>query len=250
MRNNPLRYVDPSGRCAGDPNDPNNPDYDCWKQWARIQAEFRNVKLADARFWTLQQLTYVYKSLQMVLQAFGGLENFINALGNFVISRPQSSAYTQRLNANGITPPGMNVIFLFNSAFYDSTGNYLPENQIIFTIIHEIAHIFDFSGSGGNPDLYQSNFFVDYFSDTPCDTGWLGCLGDSSPYPAWLNFGGSSGGYNPRGSPTEYGKMGSIEDFADSFAVTTFIISGTTSPISVDDERITVISLIINLAGK
>jgi RHS repeat-associated protein len=59
MRNNPLRYVDPSGRCAGDPNDPNNPDYDCWKQWARIQAEFRNVKLADARFWTLQQLTYV-----------------------------------------------------------------------------------------------------------------------------------------------------------------------------------------------
>jgi RHS repeat-associated protein len=45
VRNNPLRYIDPSGHCSGDPDDPNNPDKECWRLFNNFPTWYPNVDL-------------------------------------------------------------------------------------------------------------------------------------------------------------------------------------------------------------
>ncbi len=54
--NNALRYIDPSGHCG---DDPNNPDAGCWAMIDKIQNEFTNVTIRPPR-WTEEELKLLY----------------------------------------------------------------------------------------------------------------------------------------------------------------------------------------------
>jgi RHS repeat-associated protein len=53
VRGNPLRWVDPTGHCAGDPNDPNNPDAECWGMIDQIQSTYTNIFIQNQDLWIL-----------------------------------------------------------------------------------------------------------------------------------------------------------------------------------------------------
>ncbi len=43
VRNNPLRYTDPSGHCTGDPNDPSDPDVECWEKLRTLNKMYDGI---------------------------------------------------------------------------------------------------------------------------------------------------------------------------------------------------------------
>jgi RHS repeat-associated protein len=234
--NNPVRYTDQSGNCAGDPNNPKNPDYKCYKLLNKIQTLFPNVTIADSSIWTFKQLKILLTALSMVRKAFGSLRAFINALGNFTISL---APYLW--GAYGMTPPGQNHIYLNYSLFEQK------ELVALHAIIHEIGHIFDFHNSGGDPNNYKSQFFVDLYGKG-CDTGLLGCFRKGQThYPCALNIGGACEGYNPDPKETtEYGSTTSVEDFAESFAA--YVMNNAGMPYEmVNPIRLNIITNWINL---
>lgn len=76
-------------------------------------------------------------------------------------------------------------------------------------VFHEVGHVFDYYGSGGDPSKYKSQTFVDTFiirQGHQCHLSWnYGCSGkDWKPSDIGTSF---------------YGQTSdSMEDFADSFA--------------------------------
>jgi hypothetical protein len=179
-------------------------------------------------------------ALKKVLEAFGNdLGAFQEGLGKFKILR-ETLAYIPALDGGGIgtraiAPPGTGSIVLFNSTFYhrdqQARLQWRSTDDILFTIFHEIGHIFDFRFAVGtaDPQLYRSTYFAESFgardsAGNPCKAGWLGCRGDR---------------YNPSGTTSTYGKTSSLEDFAESFAAFVVDKSGGTSPIVVGPERLT-----------
>ncbi len=233
--NNPVLFTDPSGHCSGNPTNPKNPDRKCWKKYFEIRKTYRNVYL-NGGDWTLEQLNYILKSLNLVRNAFGGQQGFVNGLGNFSIVKKELFGF-----ALGMAPPGSNEIWL-------DEDMYKQEKilDIYHGIVHEIGHIFDFKGSHGNPDYYKSRFFVNIYAPQ-CNTGWLGCVSSTYPNPSLnLNFGGDGYGW-VLGAPnttTRYGNQASIEDFADSFAA--YVMSYGTENQLTDREKL--IALWIDLA--
>jgi hypothetical protein len=129
-----------------------------------------------------------------------------------------------------------------------SQSNY----DTLTSIIHEIGHIFDFNGSGGDPTKYKSQEFIKQFSSA-CTAGWLGCLG-SNPNYAYIafNFGTNGnviGQYQPNpGTTTTYAQQqGSIDDFAESFTSYVMINNGGHYD-TVSSSRYLIISTYVNQA--
>ena len=121
------------------------------------------------------------------------------------------------------------------------------EVNVLHTIIHEIGHIFDFHNSGGDPNNYKSQFFVDLYGKG-CDTGLLGCLRKGQTYyDCRLNIGGACEGYNPDlNQTTGYGSTSSVEDFAESFAAYVMNLAGIPYQM-VNQDRLNIIANWINL---
>jgi RHS repeat-associated protein len=249
--NNSLKYNDPSGNCYGDPNDPENPDLSCWQLYEKMSGRFTNVNI-DKKF-SFAQLWVINSALEMILKAFGGgVDAFSNALGEFsILSAPS-------LNG-GMTPPGLNAIFLGNNVFDVSKGaNGNLGIPGIETIIHEVGHLFDFKNSSvgnsvlPNSRIYKSQTFVEFVnSSSGCNIGYLGCLGEN-PMPIYvianLLTSGGNGGYHPMGSTSVYARnQGSIEDFAVSFASFVMQYNGQIAE-SPDYLRNLIISVWVDLA--
>jgi len=78
--NNPVKYVDPSGHCAGNPDDVNNPDIDCWVALDGYQSQFPNLtfntslsydelKLYLGRYQEIAQRNWIAEALLILLNA-------------------------------------------------------------------------------------------------------------------------------------------------------------------------------------
>jgi hypothetical protein len=238
VNNNPLRYVDPSGHCSGDPSDRNNPDIACWDEWFEIQALFKNIHLGDAN-WGLGELNSLHLALLMILNAFGGdMSAFMSALGNVSIYRSTAN------EAAGIAPPGYSTVMLFPGMFFYGNGPAKDLFNSTFGIIHELGHIWDTKGVGAEPEAYRSQSFINILNGGKCDPGYLGCLsGGGDIVYVVLNLisnlfeGDLSGGwgYDPKGSTSD--KRSSMDDFADSFAQVVFDVNGL-PPVKTGAERI------------
>jgi hypothetical protein len=142
-----------------------------------------------------------------------------------------------------MTPPGLDTIFLDISTFSQKYEN------VLFTIIHEIGHIFDFKGSGGDSSLYKSNSFIDQYAPG-CYINYFGCVPNDpakTNYPTILVQGNP--GWNPTNpdDTTPYGLNASIDDFADSFAAYVMQAGGLELPWDVSAERKAIIALWVDL---
>jgi RHS repeat-associated protein len=236
VQSNPVRYTDASGHCSGDSKDPKNPDRACWKLYFKMRSDFANVFIRGTD-WTKNQLKMIYEALKLTRNAFGGRQGFVNALGEFSILNNDLDIFA----ANGMAPPGFNLIWLNPSIFNQN------ELAVLFGIIHEIGHIFDFRGSRGNSELYKSQTFVNFYAPQ-CNPGYFGCVSTTSLY-SWFNLGGDMGGWVPNPLETTlYGTKSSIDDFADSFAVYVMLVGGITPPKNVSQERRTIIALWIDMS--
>jgi RHS repeat-associated protein len=240
VNNNPVRYNDPSGHCSGNPNDPDNPDRDCWKLYNRIHKWYRNVNLYNPFIWELSELQLISDALRLARKAVGGIAAFQKVFGEFTITHgPMGSIMGALTNAMGMAPPGMNTIILSDSVFSQSNDDSIQ------TILHEIGHIFDFKDMGGS--IYKSQTFVDLYG-SGCTSGWLGCTSDGRYGPL------AGRGYNADPSKTSYYGVGSsIDDFADSFA--TYILNINDKSITernrvYDLERMMIIAAWVDLAKR
>ncbi len=236
---NPVKYIDPTGHCTGDPNDPNNPDKACWDVYdIIINGAFEGIIILDFAF-NLQELLKIYDALQLIANVFGNNTDALRqAFGTVSLMRVNQLPN----GATGMTPPyfGGGLVFL--------SSNFSMEN-----VIHELGHQFDFNGSNGNPGLYKSQWFVNWFGSPGCDTGSLGCLGDNQNiYDCKLNRGGGCGGYNPprnssqQPGTTLYGRTSSVDDFADSFMIYVLEQNGMTLSDNVSDLRKAIVALWVN----
>ena len=237
VQSNPVRFTDASGHCSGDSKDPKNPDRACWKLYFKMRSDFVNVFMRGTD-WTKNQLKMIYEALKLTRNAFGGRQGFVNALGEFSILNKNLDIFA----ANGMAPAGFNRIWLNPSTFMQK------EREVIFTIIHEIGHIFDFRGSRGNSELYKSQTFVSIYAPG-CDPGYFGCVSATSPY-SWFNPGGDEYGWvlGDPGGTTQRGRKASIDDFAESFAVYVMEFGGMIPPWRVSSERKIIIALWIDMS--
>jgi RHS repeat-associated protein len=209
--NNPVRYTDPSGNCTGDPRNPKNRDHPCWEKLQRIREKYGDFIDVDSDF-SLGQLDYMLRALDAAASAFGGISKFAAATGSFSII----------LGGDRGAPTGIfGQVTLYGSDF----GNYLKPSYILYRILHEIGHIFDFHGAGLNSYYYKSMEFVDNLNTVPCQPGLLGCVTDN-PGGVYSLFGPSGGNWKPSPAPPfvdgnrgRYGERSSVDDFADSFAI-------------------------------
>jgi hypothetical protein len=237
--NNPVRYTDPTGSCSGDPNDPSNPDQNCWKLYYRIHKWYKNVNLFNPYIWELSELEGISDSLRMARKAVGGIANFQKVFGDFTFTHgPYGSAMDIITNAIGMAPPGSNTILLSDRAFSQNSDDRVQ------TILHEKGHIFDFKDMGGSN--YKSQTFVDLYG-SGCTSGWLGCTSDGRYGPL------AGKGYNANPYDTsKYGKGSSIDDFADSFAA--YVLSKNSTRIpdgkAVNQDRLIIISVWVNLVAR
>jgi hypothetical protein len=197
---NPLKYTDPSGHCAGDPNDPENADYGCWLLIGEIENSFTNVKV-DPNAWTARELEVLLSALLGLLELFGSdLDSFASAFGQFTIARG-GTHWTGRDTA-GITNFLRRRVTIFNSAYVagDDVARYV--------IVHELGHVFD------NPN---GPWFVFKGLRSTALVGpvWPGnCL---LVFSQCFAIGGASG------TPvSDYARSNSKEDFAEAFAAYVF----------------------------
>jgi hypothetical protein len=205
--NNPIRYNDPSGHCTGDPYELKNPDRACWKMYFTMQKRFPGVSINGQDF-NYRELSKIYLSLFMAEMPYGQ-GSFEKVYGKITIK-------AFNLPAEGIAIPWGELILLDKSIFYDLNGNLKTTTQILFGIIHEIAHKLDFKG--GHP--YFSDSFRAFFNKGDCgnNSGILGCVSNSARISyKLLNIGGGFG-YKPTGETSWWGGMASVEDFAESYA--------------------------------
>jgi RHS repeat-associated protein len=230
VRNNPVNFNDPSGHCFGPPTT-NGPDSKCWIEYFSITSKYSNIALDSA--FSLDELFEIASSLNAVLKAFNDdMGAFQNGLGKFGISH-----FIPGWNG-GITP--LYFILLGDNVF---TKTPLGPNALI---IHEIGHIFDFSGNQTDPTKYKSQEFINSFNTNSCKPGIVGCINRVNAYKkdvglqySLLNWASGGNGYNewdPKGYPSDYGKVSSIEDYADSFARYVLKSSGSTIPNSLPND--------------
>ncbi len=142
VRNNPLKYTDPTGHCAGDSSDSNNPDAGCWGMISKIQGTYTNIQI-DSASWTEEELGLVWNALAGHV--------FIND----ILSASHINLYRRQFYSHlhdgigGATIPGSNKGD-YNTTIYDD-AYYLPPSgnargdpdDLNFegTMIHELAHV-------------------------------------------------------------------------------------------------------------
>jgi hypothetical protein len=204
--NDPLQYTDPTGHmqcedyqgaCLSENQVSKIHKANAYKKKDKAKPQ-QNVKFVGLSPWSVDEMLIVYQAWGLLESDFGGSDNLASALGGAVyfVHVPPGSLGGNVAEAN----EWLNVIWVDQNVL-----NSVDHKE--WYVLHEVAHIFDMTGSNGNPGLYKSNTFVDAFISGGCSLTWHGCTG-----PQW----------NPTDrDTTAYGRSGgSVEDFADSFAST------------------------------
>jgi RHS repeat-associated protein len=137
--NNPLRYTDPTGYCAGDPNDPDNPDAGCWAMIGKIEGTYNNITI-EPDLWTEDELWQVWYGL--LNHVF-----IIDIIGAPSITFIRESSHST--GASGYTYQriaGFHRITIYDNAYFalpDGSGATEQPSLRNFqgTVIHELAHV-------------------------------------------------------------------------------------------------------------
>jgi RHS repeat-associated protein len=143
VRNNPLRYTDPTGHCYADPqnNEERAENKECdkyisWlKGWGIIIWEYAN--------WMSDQLAAVWQAINDLAASFNWTaQQFISAMGNDWIHIRRSSNH--QVNCAGglyaACARGREITFGGQTFSYGSMATYTK-----FLVVHEFAHIWDWS---------------------------------------------------------------------------------------------------------
>jgi len=151
-----------------------------------------NCAIWEKGMWELDQLSTVESAYNKIRDRLNISESVVaRILGPTTLRRvDQIQSWLVDNPVADAFPSGL--IRLSANAF---KTNSLPDEWFI---LHELGHIFDFQGSGGN---YKSQKFWEEFQQGPCIWSWCP--------------------YNPSDKDTTpYGKKWVLEDFADTFAIT------------------------------
>jgi RHS repeat-associated protein len=158
--NNPVRYIDPSGYCTGDPWDPDDPDADCWEMIRTLESTYKNIHIFDDLAWTYNELVALWKALQ----EHPFITSILSARSINVYRRDYK--FNEFDNIGAWTQPlgdGEYNLFIYDVAFYadpavNTRGRVSgsPRN-VEGVILHELTHI----AMGQNSSIlkeYQEKF--------------------------------------------------------------------------------------------
>lgn len=217
VNNNPLRYTDLTGHCGGDKNDPNNPDYDCWKKLREIEAAFANVSV-NPDWWTYDELALLMETLQAIYDVFGNQDTFTLAFGNLRFNRGYYLFLSP--NATGQYWRFSGDITLFDRAF-------TSDEEARFTIIHEMGHAFDMAelDKNGLESWFTPPKNVVFMKEGIWSSG---CI---------MLFAACQDGVSDMGVTRSYATTDSLEDFADTFAVYVYNQLGWNPPVSQPSQK-------------
>lgn len=158
--NNPIRYTDPSGHCAGIPDvEATNPDTGCWNLLLQLENTW-DIDIQDEALWelfhleTLQQVLKqyadylggdkVFKGVLTRSAKVGGFDKFVvrGQFGNspeWAICTTGCSSFGQvRFDLNNTFAPNPNAAGLFDNR-NDITAGLFDAARILMA--HEFAHI-------------------------------------------------------------------------------------------------------------
>jgi hypothetical protein len=153
VNNNAVRYSDPTGHCAGDPKDPNNPDLACWRWIDKITGAYANIKV-DPFMWTADELAAVWDAL--VDHVFLPL---ILTARSITLYRREYGESTEAGATYWNSVDNSYHVFIYKNAYRaDPKGNkdydHTPESIDNFrgTVAHELTHV----AVGQSPGLRES----------------------------------------------------------------------------------------------
>jgi hypothetical protein len=165
----------------------------------------------DSRFSPAQEQE-INDAMRVIFNLFGGADKFYQAtdISNLKFIRPARLSCAQ---SNAVS------CYVGNGVIEMTAGAFSPAPLVTgWYIAHEVGHAFDFSRSGGNPRLYRSQAFVEYFVPKNWLQRFLGLpvfnLASSIGYQGklWTEIARTTGA-------SIRGQLNSAEDFADTFAV-------------------------------
>jgi len=204
VRNNPLRYTDPSGH---------DPDGDCIDSGycpdnrvvvlaQKIHAKYKNITISDILKWNLTDLQEIYDGLNEIMgkNGFNGdTDAFVTAFGEVTFVPVSNGSLGQQ--EDSITGKMVNNIATTLNGIVKVT----PEAGK-WAIVHEMGHIFS---AAPKVDGRTTTSFGKMYSNI----------------------------FTASGTTTQYGKTNSGEDFAESFYVE-IRYGDTTAKISDDRKRV------------
>ncbi len=203
VRNNPLRYTDPSGHCTGDPNDPSDPDVECWEKLRTLNKMYDGIFSINSQ-WSFDELLILEQALAMLLKAYNNDLSLLEQAVAPLKSGPWSELLLNRTHdLQFIQPVHARYSPLFHSInFYDLLFTDNPEGCIEcqkWDIIHDIGHGVDYAGSR---DVYL-------FSE---EAGYSRCL--------FVSFS------TPAGYIDSYASSSLTEDFSQTFTYSIYLANG------------------------
>jgi RHS repeat-associated protein len=133
VRNNPVRYNDPTGHVEDDDSGDNDCDKDCAKLELvlKIQKKHKNVKIDDPRSWTLADLRAIQYGLNQIKgrNGFNGNEDAFNTVFGSVTFSLKSFPGEKAGDADWDRDTGAGVIRLD------------PVDSDWTTVVHEMGHL-------------------------------------------------------------------------------------------------------------
>jgi len=203
--NNPLKYTDPTGHCAKDGSDGENTG-DCE---ARLQDLGRfGITISDysGGLWSLEELTIFLQGANALRTAIGwSMSEFNHYVGPVRATQSTDWAGTAWVGsgASALTSPGAGYA---DMTFFQGAINGIIDGRNIFleTVVHELAHAWDFAGGNGNSfglmaatrSSYRDPTFDEIIDD--------------------LSHGRATGAKYVTTGTTRYGRNNSSEDWAES----------------------------------
>jgi hypothetical protein len=169
------------------------------------------VTSVDAQF-TPAQRQEINAAMQVIFNLFGGADKFyaLTSIPNLKFVYPTKLSCAQ---SNAVS------CYVGNGVIEMTAGAFNPAPLVSgWYIAHEVGHAFDFSRSGGNPRLYRSQAFVEYFVPKNWYQRLLGLpirkVASNIGYQGkiWTEIAKTTGA-------SIRGQLNSAEDFADTFAV-------------------------------
>jgi hypothetical protein len=193
--NNPLKYIDPSGHCSGDPN---GADKDCWDKLIRIQDEFKITLEGD---WQIPEMDdFLLPSLTDIKNKVGN-EGFFKTWAG---TKARRYADNSGANCGGVSYAcaGDKIVHLYQGVFK------IGQRAFKETFIHEFGHLWD---QKENSKLSQDMATFTGSRPTQCVLWIFSC---ESPKP----WNVSPGTTHCEGKICSYAGDNAGEDFAVAFS--------------------------------
>jgi hypothetical protein len=172
VRNNPLKFVDPSGFCEGTAENHDESENACWNWIAEIEAAYSNIWV-DPVLWTAEELALVYSSLGMhIFKEEILLAARINLHRREGGKLGPGGQWTLRNGAHEVTIFDRAYLFTPDANQVQTQGSTLNFQG---TLIHELTHV----ATWENPQILESydenQPFFELAQPTGGSYGWARC---------------------------------------------------------------------------